>query len=286
MIDIKRKEIECTLRKNGVSNAFLEAKWLTESGRSDPDLAELVRRRLSGEPLQYLLGEWEFYGLPFKVGKGVLIPRQETELLVDVSREFLNKQSAAKPVDGTHSGIDHQKTVFDLFSGSGCVGVALAKYTGCRVAAVDNSSAANNYAKINAEKNNVRHLIQVYNDTVFGLKLRRFLRMRYALADVITANPPYLTAKDMSELQREVTHEPEYALYGGYDGLVFYKKLFTCWKRLLRPGGLFVTEVGDGQAPMVAEYMRQAGFADPQIRKDYGGTERVVMAVNDWERVG
>jgi release factor glutamine methyltransferase len=231
---------------------------------------------LYGEPLQYLLGEWEFYGLPLKVGKGVLIPRQETELLVDVSREFINKHAKTQ---------NPQKTVFDLFSGSGCVGIALAKYTGCRVAAVDNSAAANSFAKKNAEQNGVRHLVQVYNDTVFGLKLRRFLRMRYALADVITANPPYLTAKDMSELQREVTHEPEYALYGGYDGLVFYKKLFTCWKRLLRPGGLFAVEVGDGQAPAVAEFMRQAGFAEPQIRKDYGGTERVVTAVNDWERV-
>jgi release factor glutamine methyltransferase len=271
MIDTKRKEIECTLRKNGVANAFLESKWLVESGKSDPDLADLVRRRLSGEPLQYLLGEWEFYGLPFKVGEGVLIPRQETELLVDVSREFLNKHDKAK------------KTVFDLFSGSGCVGIALAKHTGCRVAAVDNSPTANNYAKVNAEQNGVKNAVQVFNDTVFGLKLRRFLRVRYGLADVITANPPYLTAKDMSELQLEVTHEPEYALYGGHDGLVFYKKLFTCWKRLLRPGGLFAVEVGDGQAPAVAAFMRRAGFAHPEIKKDYGGMERVVLAVNDWE---
>ena len=216
-------------------------------------MTKLARRRANGEPLQYILGEWEFYGYPMKVGKGVLIPRPETELLVDLAKEYCVRNSV----------------VFDLCAGTGCVGIAIAKETGCEVIAVEKSSEAIEYLQQNIVLNQVN--IKIIQADI--------LQNTYA-ADCILINPPYLSKSEMQELQKEVTHEPEMALYGGEDGLNFYRNFFTEWGNdIKRSRNLFACEVGDGQAQAVCEMMRGIGL-NPQIKKDYNGIDRVVYSVD------
>ncbi|MCL2637537.1 MAG: peptide chain release factor N(5)-glutamine methyltransferase [Oscillospiraceae bacterium] len=241
------------LNTSAPTNSRNEEKWLREfAEKSGESLESLLKRRENGEPLQYILGEWEFYGYSFKVGKGVLIPRPETEFLVDLAKE-------RKP-----------KTIYDLCAGSGCVGIALAKEIGCEVIAVEISEEAINYLKQNAELNKTD--IKIIKDDVLKPEFD------YEEADCILVNPPYLTKNEMQELQTEVTHEPELALFGGEDGLDFYREIFRLWDGKLRHGGLFAVEVGHEQAEQVAELMKGAGFT-PQIKKDYSGIDRIVYAV-------
>ncbi|MCL1822571.1 MAG: peptide chain release factor N(5)-glutamine methyltransferase [Oscillospiraceae bacterium] len=232
-----------------------EEKWLREyAEKSKQDINKLIERRVNGEPLQYILGEWEFYGYNFKIGKGVLIPRPETEFLVDSAKEY-------KP-----------ELVYDLCAGSGCVGIALAKETGCKVISVDISEEAIKYLKQNIKLNGVE--IETIKDDVLNPA------ETYTESDCILVNPPYLTGLEIQKLQKEVTYEPEIALFGGKDGLDFYRKIFTLWSGKLKKGGLFAVEVGDGQAREVCGFMQNAGlFETPQIIKDYSGIERVVYAL-------
>ncbi|MDR2531788.1 MAG: peptide chain release factor N(5)-glutamine methyltransferase [Oscillospiraceae bacterium] len=235
------------------ANERNELRWLSEfAEKNNQDLNALLKRREDGEPLQYILGEWEFYGYNFKVGKGVLIPRPETEFLIDLAKKH-------KP-----------KTIYDLCAGSGCVGIALAKETGCEVIAVEISDEAIEYLKHNAELNNVS--VKIIKDDVLKPEFG------FEKADCILVNPPYLTKAEMGELQAEVTHEPEIALFGGEDGLDFYREIFRLWDGKLKQGGLFAVEVGHKQAGAVAELMRESGF-NPQIIKDYSGTDRIIYAI-------
>ena len=153
------RELICALSDNGTENAGFEANQLLElsgiprmkvitdpSGQVSEEVADNARayleRRLSGEPLQYILGEWEFYGLPFKVGKGVLIPRQDTELLVDITKEFLNNFPGGE-------------SVLDLCAGSGCIGISLAKYCDAEAVLVEKSPEAFEYLRRNIALNGV-----------------------------------------------------------------------------------------------------------------------------------
>jgi release factor-specific protein-(glutamine-N5) methyltransferase len=232
-----------------------EEKWLHEfAQKNNLDLSALQKRRENGEPLQYILGEWEFYGYTFKVGKGVLIPRPETEFLVDLAKEH-------KP-----------KTVYDLCAGSGCVGIALARELGCDVIAVEISDEAIEYLKQNAELNNVSDKVKIIKADVLNPGFE------FEQADCILVNPPYLTKQEMQELQEEVKHEPEVALYGGEDGLDFCRRVFKLWVGNLKQGGLFAAEVGHGQAEEAAELMKSAGFT-PQIKKDYSNVDRIIYAI-------
>ena len=230
-----------------------EQRWLREyAEKNNENLETLIKRRKNGEPLQYILGEWEFYGYNFKVGKGVLIPRPETEFLVDLAKEH-------KP-----------NIVYDLCAGSGCVGIAVAKETRSKVTAVEKSSTAIEYLRHNIKLNNVE--IEIIQDDILNPAAN------YEKADCILINPPYLTESEMNELQTEVTHEPEMALYGGEDGLDFYRGVFELWKGYLKQGGLFAVEVDCEQAREVAKLMKASGFS-PQIKKDYSGIERIIYAV-------
>jgi release factor glutamine methyltransferase len=227
-----------------------ELRWLQEyAEKSGENLEKLLRRRENGEPLQYILGEWEFYGYSFKVGKGVLIPRPETEFLVDLAKEH-------KP-----------KTVYDLCAGSGCVGVALANEIGCEVIAVEISDEAIKYLEQNKTEK-----ITIIKDDVLKPEFD------FEEADCILVNPPYLTKKEMNELQEEVKHEPEIALYGGEDGLDFYRNFFEKWN--VKSYQLFACEVGDGQAQAVCEIMENKGLK-PKIKKDYSNIDRIIYATKE-----
>lgn len=220
--------------------------------------SELCKRRQSGEPLQYILGEWEFYGLPFKVGEGVLIPRQDTETLVDI---VINKY---KKKDNL--------IITDLCSGSGCIPVALEKYLSCKaVYAVEKSEKAVTYLNENITLN--CSAIKVVQGDILDSKVISLLPE----ADIITCNPPYLTENDMKQLQKEVTYEPAEALFGGKDGLDFYRSVTRLWRDKLITGGMLIYEIGMGQEHEVMQIMIQHGFENVRCRADACGIMRCVM---------
>ncbi|MCL1832230.1 MAG: peptide chain release factor N(5)-glutamine methyltransferase [Oscillospiraceae bacterium] len=250
------------LQQAGIENAAREAAWIVKYGKGD--LLKLARRRANGEPLQYLLGEWEFYGYPFKVGKGVLIPRPETELLVDLAKEYCHRDSEVK----------------DLCAGSGCVGITLAKETKCYVYAVEKSPEAIGYLKKNIELNNVQNRVQIVERNILSHIEWYKIMQRHSQNRVVLINPPYLSADEMANLQREVTHEPRAALDGGgADGLNFYRNFFEKWGAGLQFNALTACEVGDAQAEAVCEMFERVGLR-PQTLRDLGGIERVVYNVH------
>ncbi|MFV0402127.1 MAG: peptide chain release factor N(5)-glutamine methyltransferase [Oscillospiraceae bacterium] len=221
-------------------------------------LEELCRRRLAGEPLQYLLGEWEFYSLPFYVGPGVLIPRPDTEALVDVALE-LGKT------------IEHPE-VLDLCAGSGCIGIAVAHHLPeASVTAVELSGEAFPYLLRNVERNASR---------VRAIQADALTYTHPKPVDMILSNPPSIPAGELPTLQAEVQREPAMALDGGTDGLDFYRALTLRSLELLAPGGWLCFEVGIHQSGPVQKNLAALGFTDIGVRKDYGGTPRVVFGRN------
>ena len=216
----------------------------------------LLERRVSGEPLQYILGEWEFYGLPFKVGEGVLIPRQDTETLVELVL-------GQKP---------QGKLCADLCAGSGCIGITLAKAGGCTVHSYELSDKAFGYLSENIPLNEAQDIVTAIKADVLSQQTLSAAPMY----DIIVSNPPYLTAQDMRELDREVTHEPEMALFGGEDGLDFYRSMMSMWVDKLKEGGFFAVEIGMGQEQDVMRIFRDNGLTADCI-KDQCGIYRVVF---------
>ena len=213
----------------------------------------LVDRRIAGEPLQYILGEWEFHGLRFAVGPGVLIPRPETELLVDIALQLT--------VDSC------QLTVLDLCAGSGCVGLSIAHHRpNTKVYLVELSEDALPYLRKNAKAYPNAEVIKA---DVLNCPLS------IVNCQLILANPPYVRTDELASLPPEVRREPRMALDGGADGLKFYRALKDKWLPLLAPGGLLACECGEGQAREIA-----AMFApyETSVMKDFNGIERVVTA--------
>lgn len=220
----------------------------------------LLYRRTQGEPLQYLLGSWEFYGLEFFVGKGVLIPRQDTETLIDTALSLKLPQNAK---------------IVDLCSGSGCIAITMkTRFPQASVTAVEISDVAAGYINKNSE------LHHADIGLVMGDVLSPKTAEGFSGADLILCNPPYLTEKDMNELQREVTFEPRLALYGGEDGLDFYRQIIPLWKKTLSKDGVMAFETGMGQTADVAEIFKNNGFIDINIQNDLCGIDRVVTGRN------
>ena len=268
--------VKDALERGRIENAEFEAEQLLRGVGidkitliSEPDKevtsdisAEIrakTERRLSGEPLQYILGEWEFYGLPFKVGEGVLIPRQDTETLVDVSLKFLNGRAGNK------------RLTLDLCAGSGCIGIALAKLAGAEVMLVEKSERAFGYLRENILLNRVSACGAVRGDVLN----ENTVCDKY---DLIVSNPPYLTESDMRSLQREVEFEPKDALYGGTDGLDFYRSILEIYPKKLKRGGMLAVEIGIGQENAVSGIFRENGI-EPRLEKDMCGIYRVVYGV-------
>ena len=244
---MNRRELAAALRPAAGAEAEIEAKFLLEASRDEVWLRQAVTRRLSGEPLQYILGEWEFMGLPFFVGPGALIPRQDTETLCEAALTWLKDRSGA--------------TVLDLCCGTGCIGVSLAKLGGARAAFADISPEALALARCNAERSGVA-------GAFFESDLFADVPGVY---DLIACNPPYLTAAEMENCQRELTFEPALALYGGEDGLAFYRRLADEWQEHTAPGGRLLMEIGCSQGAAV-----KALFPGAAVLKDICGLDRVV----------
>ncbi|MDH4097828.1 MAG: peptide chain release factor N(5)-glutamine methyltransferase [Nitrospira sp.] len=271
-----------TLEQAGVENAAQESRWLVAdalgleghhlaSKAEQPVSAEqwehagsLVSRRAAREPLQYILGTQEFCGLEFQVSSAVLIPRPETEVLV---------QETLRAVD-----LDNESVLVDMGTGSGCVAITLATILGkARIVAVDRSPEALAVAKDNAERHAVAEKIQwVEGDLLSAL---RGLGMAGAV-DVIASNPPYIAEADWAGLQPEVREfEPRSALFSGPKGTEFHERLLRESKEFLAPGGSLVMEIGQGQYMAVRQMAEHiGGYAPLRVVEDEAGIERVVIA--------
>ncbi|MBR1764921.1 MAG: peptide chain release factor N(5)-glutamine methyltransferase [Ruminococcus sp.] len=239
------------------SAEFEQLLWEEAEDAAEQEFYSLVQRRMKNEPLQYILGEWEFYGITLSVGPGVLIPRQDTELLVDIAIKL--------------RGEAEQTELIDLCAGSGCIGFAIEqRLKNVSATLVENYTDPMSYMLTNKLSLGSRAAL------VKGDVLDENLPPQLPKADLIVCNPPYLTARDMDELQAEVRAEPVEALYGGEDGLDFYRAVVRLWKDNIKLGGYLAFEVGIGQAEEVAELMIQHGFKNVRRAKDAGGIERVV----------
>lgn len=216
-----------------------------------------IQKRILGTPLQYLLGKWEFMGDEFLVGEGVLIPRPETELLVEEGISYLTKNPSS--------------VVIDLCAGSGCVGISLAKrYPQATVYSIELSAIAFTYLKKNILYQRVENVIPWKGD-IFDGKPETI-----PAPDLIVTNPPYIPSSDLAELQREVQEEPEIALDGGKDGLDFYRFMAKRWVPCLRRNGCYAAEFGIGQGEQLMKIFQNSGLRDITIKKDYNGIERVL----------
>jgi release factor glutamine methyltransferase len=221
---------------------------------------EYVKRRARREPVQYILGETEFYGFPFKVNKDVIVPRPETELLVDaVVEEFQStKTPAAK--------------ILDIGTGSGCIPVSLAKLLpDCSIWAIDSSTRAVEVARDNADLNEVA--VNFVDGDIFG-KRSSLPPIKF---DIIVSNPPYVALKDVGKLEPEVRDfEPKEALFAGEDGLEFYRKIVNVIPDLIDKKGKAFFEIGYDQTEALEDIFAKADFG-VQFKKDYNQIERILI---------
>jgi release factor glutamine methyltransferase len=224
---------------------------------------ESLERRLSGEPLAYILGEWEFYGLPITVNEHVLIPRNDTELLAQETINLLNRKV-------------WQTRLLDLCAGSGCIGLAVAaNVPGCRVVMIDSSQQALAVCRTNMLKTNLSRNITAMDANIL-VKPPAIL----GEFDVIVSNPPYIPTGDIETLDKSVKdYEPLTALDGGEDGLDYFRVIAEDWRKLLKPGGNLAFECGIEQAAAVRYIMKQNGFGNIKTYKDTLGIERVVTGM-------
>ncbi len=236
------------LRNGGIARPEWEAKQILAT---PGDAEVLAKRRAAGEPLAYVLGEWDFYGLTLKITPDVLIPRPETELLVDEVLLYLRSR-AGEPCD-----------ILDLCCGSGCIGLAIAaNYPPVRVTYADASEAALNAARRNGCGEVLRlDALRPPDQTL--------------TFDVLVCNPPYI-APDEEPDAAVRDYEPPLALYGGEDGLCFYRALFPGWLSVLKDGGFLAVETGWRQGEIVLQMAREAGLSGVKLVKDYAGHGRVV----------
>ena len=220
------------------------------------NITAILKQRNVRYPLQYIIGEWGFFGYSFFVGPGVLIPRQDTETVIDVCLEYLEGKGKAQ--------------ILDLCAGSGCIGITLAKEKSAEVFMLEKYKEAIFYTERNIVHNKADSA-KVFEGDIFEGALSD---NKY---DLIVSNPPYIPIKDMNTVSPEVNFEPETALVGGEDGLDFYRAIVGNYKNSLKNGGMLAFEVGIGQAQSVADIMSEAGFENIGFKKDAADIQRVVF---------
>ena len=218
-------------------------------------VAKAAKRRSGGYPLQYIIGSWDFYGRRFACGEGVLIPRAETELLCECVIKYFAKRPAPR--------------IVDLCSGTGCIAITLAKeIPGAKVTAVELYDGAMKYLE--------------QNSAAFGgcvSAVQGDALVPFGEFDCVVSNPPYVAAKEMPTLQREVLAEPETALLGGEDGLDFYRAIAKNWYEHIAPGGFIAFEIGETQGRAVENLLKENGYYGVSVWEDYAGLDRIVTAM-------
>ena len=238
---------------------FLRDMNLYTNSDYEQKVSDMIDARLTGEPIAYVTGEWEFYGLPMVVNRDVLIPRIDTEVLAEKAIDKLQTMKGRR--------------VLDLCSGSGCIGITLAvNVPDSKVILVDNSLKAMRVARQNVLRNNVTRSV-----TCVDADATQTPPMLLGRFDMIVSNPPYIPTEDIFGLDPSVRdNEPKEALDGGKDGLDFYRSITEKWKSLLKKDGCLMFEVGIGQAEDVRRIMEENGFEDIRVYKDTLEIERVV----------
>jgi release factor glutamine methyltransferase len=222
-------------------------------------LREYVKRRVTREPLQYILGETEFMGLPFKVNSNALIPRPETELLVEEVIKF------AKRIP------DKTLNILDIGSGSGNISISLAKLIpNSFITAIDCSEKALQLSKENAELNKVNEKIDFILSDILN---DNFQNMKF---DIIVSNPPYISLPEYDDLEPELKFEPKNALTDLNDGFCFYRRITTIGKEIIHPGGLTAVEIAYNQSEKVFSLFHDTGYSNIQIIKDYSNIDRII----------
>ena len=279
-MDIRRR-----LREAGISSASLEARELVCCGSGKtreellrdaqlyvaPETEEIIRtltdRHLNGEPVAYLIGEWEFYGLTLDVCRDVLIPRPDTETLVERGILFLRDKENAR--------------VLDLCAGSGCVGLAIAdNCPDAKVVLGEWSEDALRVCRQNIRRCALTEQVQAAQADALEPPPRLLRDF-----DLILCNPPYIPTLEIPRLDPSVRdYEPHIALDGGEDGLKFYRAVAKKWKRALKPGGKLAFEVGFDQAPAVEYILAEHGYQDIQTTLDPGMHWRVVEGNTEGEK--
>lgn len=236
-------------------------------GQASPDTATeqkllaAAAEREAHRPLQYILGEWEFMGLTLSVGEGVLIPREDTGILIEAAAERL--KGVAAPVG------------LDLCAGTGAVALGLCQLVkNAAVTCVELSNLAMPYLQKNIAAHPSFNVRAVYGDVLSSDSANK-LAAEY---DFIVSNPPYISAGELQTLQAEVQQEPKMALDGGEDGLVFYRAIAKHWMPLLKNGGVLAVEIGEDQGRAVCDIFAEHGLQDIQLLQDWAGLDRCVIA--------
>ena len=265
------------LQKSGIEDFAYDARlilenilsighneWLISLNKNIPSeklalLDEKLEKRQNRYPLQYILGEWNFYKYSFKVGEGVLIPRSDTEILVEKCCEYLKTVKQPK--------------VLDLCAGSGCIGISIAKdFPQSAVFAVEKFDSALEYLNRNIEHNNATNVTVIKGDVLAG-------DGSDGVYNLIVSNPPYIPPCEMEIISPETRFEPKTALLGGQDGMLFYKAIVKEYKNSLTKGGMLAFEVGINEDRKVAEILKTADFKNITVTKDFNGINRVVTAI-------
>lgn len=224
--------------------------------KSEKDFFKLLKDRKNGRPLQYIIGKWSFFESEFYVGEGVLIPRADTECLVEKSAEIIKKNNV--------------KTVFDLCAGTGCIGISLAKmFKNINVTCVEKSEDALYFLEKNVELNNVNNVKIIKGDIFSGA-----YELCLDACELIVSNPPYIKSDEIPSLQKEVHFEPRQALDGGFDGLEFYRALKEKWFDEMAMCRSIVMECGEDQADDVRDIFSE--YENICFVKDFNNIRRDV----------
>lgn len=266
------------LEKAGIENPAFDAIYLFEHifslSRTDinvysdkeidesklPYLNECIARRAAGEPVQYITGQWYFMGNTYKVSEGVLIPRDDTEVLVSACLDILKNKG--------------KQTIVDLCSGSGIIAVTLKQHSPLsEVYAVEKSDVAYSYLTENARLNNA-DIISIHADLYDCVN-----DFCDHSLDMIVSNPPYIISDEIKTLQKEVQFEPVLALDGGQDGYDFYRGIIDVWSKKLKHGGVVAFEIGENQFDYIKILLENAGFEDIKGFLDLSDTVRAVTAI-------
>lgn len=228
--------------------------YSAERALPETELLPIIERRANGEPIQYILGKAYFYNETYTVTPEVLIPRQDTEILVDYAVKHLKAGDK----------------FIDLCTGSGCVGISTLANTKAEGAVlIDISLGAIEVARLNAENNGVTSRAEFQRCDL----LTDFPEGKYS---AVLSNPPYVTEHEYTELQKELYHEPKCAFVGGSDGLIFYRRIIDNLDKILLPNGFAALEIGASQAEAVVRLATERGFI-AEVIKDFSGHDRVVV---------